>query len=302
MRILLADDDVVTQRLLSWSLKNAGHTTRIVSDGQEAWELLQREHFPVLIADWVMPRLDGLSLIRNVRQHSFPGYVYVILLTSRHEQNDRVGGLESGADDFLTKPVDMRELRARLTVAERILNLESLLRDANARLAYQAAHDQLTELYNRPAITAYAESELARVRRCAQPFSLALFDLDHFKALNDEHGHLSGDAALAAVARRMTAVVRPYDWVGRWGGEEFLVVLPDTRLDQAAVVAERIRAHIAAEPLRLPSGHSVGLSVSAGVTCDGGRPITLDALFQEADDALYAAKTAGRNLVACAEG
>jgi two-component system, cell cycle response regulator len=301
MRILLADDDPVTQHLLSRALQNAGHTTELVGDGQEAWERIQREHFPVLVVDWMMPRLDGPGLIRKLRAHPFPSYVYVILLTSRHERHDRVDGLESGADDFLTKPVDLRELRARLAVAERILRLEQQLREANSRLNYQATHDGLTELFNRPAITECAEAELARARRTGQPLCLALFDLDYFKAINDEHGHLAGDAALHHTANCIRSVVRPYDRVGRWGGEEFLVVLPDAGLEQGAAVADRIRARVAAEPFTLPSGRQVELSASAGVSCDVRRPeVSLDTLFQEADQALYVAKAAGRNQIACA--
>ena len=187
MHILLADDDIVTQQLLSRALQHAGYTTVAVADGQAAWERLQHEAFSVLIVDWMMPRLDGPSLIRKLRATTFRSYVYTILLTSRIAQNDRVDGLESGADDFLTKPVDIRELKARLSVAQRILNLERQLREANERLAYQTSHDPLTELFNRPAIWEYAEAELARAQRLGHAFSLAFFDLDHFKAIM--HGH-----------------------------------------------------------------------------------------------------------------
>lgn len=301
MRILLADDDIVTQRLLSRALQQAGHTTETALDGQEAWELMQGNSFSVLIVDWVMPRLDGPSLIRKVRGAGFTSYIYTILLTSRQTQDDRLDGFEAGADDYLTKPVDMRELRARLSVAERILNLETKLLEANARLAYQATHDRLTDLFNRPAITEYAESELARAQRLGNPLSLALFDLDYFKAINDSHGHLGGDEALRHVAQRIASLVRPYDWVSRWGGEEFLVVLPMASMAEAVLIAERIRAGIAATPLALRSGGEVNLTVSGGVACSDGRPgLALDALFQEADQALYVAKAAGRNRIFCA--
>jgi two-component system cell cycle response regulator len=301
MRILLADDDQVTQRLLSRALQHAGHAVEAVGDGQEAWERLQESFFPVLIVDWMMPRLDGPGLIRQVREAGLPSYVYTILLTSRLTQDDRLGGLEAGADDYLTKPVDFRELHARLAVAERILTLETQLREANVRLAYQASHDPLTKLFNRPAITEYAETELARARRQGHALSLAIFDLDHFKAINDRNGHLAGDAALGYVAQRICASVRPYDWVGRWGGEEFLVVLPETSAASAAAIAERVRAAIAERPLELSSGATVSLSVSGGVACDRGRPdIAVDALFQEADEALYVAKASGRNRVVSA--
>jgi two-component system chemotaxis response regulator CheY len=299
MQILLADDDSITRRLLTRTLQRAGHQIESAVDGRAAWARLQEEYFQVLIVDWVMPHLDGPSLIRKVRDHSFPGYVYTILLTSRQTQDDRLDGLEAGADDYLIKPVDIRELQARLMVAKRILDLEAQLREVNSRLTYQASHDRLTELFNRPAIMEYAETQLARAQRHGHPLSLALFDLDHFKAINDSHGHLVGDAALCHVATSIASQVRPYDWVGRWGGEEFLVVLPDAGTDEALLVAERIRAGVAAAPMALATGEQVKLTISAGVACASGRgTITLDILFHEADAALYAAKAAGRNRVA----
>ncbi|RRR71750.1 MAG: diguanylate cyclase [Candidatus Viridilinea halotolerans] len=302
MRILLADDDSVTQRLLSRTLQIAGFDPVVVGDGLAAWERLQAEYFPILIVDWVMPGLDGPSLIRQVRKTTFSGYVYTILLTSRQAQDDRVDGLESGADDFLTKPVDLRELRARLAVASRIIQLETRLREANARLAYQASHDRLTDLFNRPTITEYAESELARMRRTGQSLSLALLDLDEFKAINDSYGHMAGDVALRHVGQRITSTVRPYDWVGRWGGEEFLIVLPAADMAQAFAVAERVRSSIAAEALSLDNEQQVTLTLSGGVTSSAGRDdVSVDTLFAEADKALYSAKHAGRNRIMCAE-
>ncbi|PDW04820.1 GGDEF domain-containing protein [Candidatus Viridilinea mediisalina] len=298
MRILLADDDSVTQHLLSRTLQVAGFDPVIVSDGLAAWERLQVEYFPILIVDWVMPGLDGPSLIRQVRKTTFSGYVYTILLTSRQAQDDRVDGLESGADDFLTKPVDLRELRARLVVASRIIQLETRLREANARLAYQASHDRLTDLFNRPTITEYAESELARMQRTGQNLSLALLDIDDFKPINDRYGHMAGDVALRHVGMRITAAVRPYDWVGRWGGEEFLIVLPEANVEQAYIIAERVRESIAAEALALNPDLAVRLTVSGGVTCTGERKdVSVDTLFAEADEALYCAKRAGRNRI-----
>lgn len=301
MRILLADDDSVTQRVLSRALRQAGYDPVIASDGLEAWARLQAEYFPVLMVDWVMPGLDGPSLIRRVRTATFQGYVYTILITSRGALDDRLDGFESGADDYLTKPVEIRELLARLVVASRIIQLEMRLREANLRLTYQATHDRLTDLFNRQTITEYAESELARTHRTGQPLSLALLDLDYFKAVNDSYGHLSGDAALCHVARQIVASVRPYDWVGRWGGEEFLLVLPEAGCPQALAVAERVRARVAGERLALASGVSLELTISGGVACTGGREdVTLDTLFVEADEALYTAKADGRNMIQCA--
>lgn len=298
MRILLVDDDNVTQRLLSRAVQQAGFDPVVVADGNVAWERLQQEFFPILVADWMMPGLDGPSLIRLVRQGSFPGYVYTILLTSRQAFDDRLDGLEAGADDFLTKPVDLRELRARLAVAMRIIKLETRLREANTKLAYQATHDRLTDVFNRPAITGYAESELLRAQRSARSVSLLLLDLDHFKAINDQYGHQVGDDALCHVVQRMLGSVRPYDWVGRWGGEEFLVVLPDTTYQQALMVAERVRANIANTPLVLDSGDTITMTVSGGIaTAHYDHPVSVDTLFLQADQALYQAKANGRNCI-----
>jgi two-component system cell cycle response regulator len=301
MRILIADDDSVTRTLLTLAIRQAGYESETASDGLEAWERLQADSFSVLVVDWMMPGLDGPALIRRVREAGFPGYIYTILLTSRQAEDDRYDGLQSGADDYLTKPVNMRELWARLAVAARIITLEARLREVNASLAYQASHDRLTDLYNRPAISEYAESELARSMRSGHDLSLVLLDLDHFKAINDRYGHLAGDAALHHAARRIVAAVRPYDWVGRWGGEEFLLVLPDATGAQAGGVAERVRLSVAAEPLTLPSGEALSLTLSGGVACTAGREgLTLDSLFLEADAALYKAKRAGRNQIAVA--
>lgn len=301
MRILLADDDLVTRQLISRTLQNNGYSVETAADGQEAWEWLLREFFPVLIADWMMPRVNGIELIRRVRSHTFRGYVYIIILTARNRRADRLTGLTSGADDFLTKPVDPAELDARLAIARRILDLETRLREANARLSYQATHDQLTDLLNRRAITDYARIELARAQHLGYPLSLALFDLDHFKEINDRYGHKVGDIALCHVAERMAAGLRASDRIGRWGGEEFLAILPNATTAEALCVVERVRRNLAEEPLILPEGQIVTITLSAGVTSDGGRPdVQIDRLFQEADNALYAAKAAGRNCVRCA--
>ncbi len=300
MQIVIADDDALTRRLLRALLTAAGHQVLEAADGEAAWALLQREGVSLLITDWQMPRLDGPGLIRRIREAELPGYIYSILLTSRDSKTDTVAGLDCGADDYLTKPFHAEELRARVAIGERILTLEASLREARDGYAYQASHDPLTGLLNRLAITSHVRAELARASRGDQPLCLALLDIDHFKQVNDSYGHLVGDQALCHIAQTLTRAVRPYDWVGRWGGEEFLVVLSGTHLRDALAAAERLRAEIEANPLRLADGGVLALTASVGVACAdppaGGSPDP-GRLFQQADAALYEAKRLGRNRV-----
>ncbi|GAB4435368.1 MAG: diguanylate cyclase [Chloroflexi bacterium OHK40] len=300
MQIVIADDEPTSRRLLRAVLTAAGHQVLEAADGEAAWELLEASGANLLITDWRMPRLDGPGLIQRIRAAPRSSYTYCILLTARDSKTDTVVGLDSGADDYLTKPFHHDELRARVAIASRILALEASLREARDNYAYQASHDPLTGLLNRPAIMGHVEAELARAGRGGSSLSLALIDLDHFKEVNDRYGHLVGDQALRSVAQILTSALRPYDWVGRWGGEEFLIVLANTGPDEAAQVAERLRALVAATPLQLADGSTLPLTVSIGVAGTAlfkGQEVDKVALFQQADRALYAAKAAGRNRV-----
>jgi two-component system chemotaxis response regulator CheY len=252
-----------------------------------------------------MPNLDGLELIRLIREAGRPSYTYVILLTVRDAKEDVVSGLETGADDYLTKPFSLDELRARVVAGERILSLEARLNRSRERMEKLATYDTLTSLLNRWAIERHAEAELSRVQREGGSLSLLMLDIDHFKLVNDRHGHLIGDEALRLLAHLLTENLRPYDWAGRWGGEEFLVLLPETDLVQAAVVAERIRAGVEESQLPLPDGSTLQVQVSVGVASTSiateGIP-TLNVLLWQTDEALYRAKRAGRNRVCAFEG
>lgn len=297
MQIIIADDDSVLRWLLRASLTRVGHEVIEVADGKAAWEIIQRERIQLVITDWVMPSLDGVELIRRIRAANIPTYTYIILLTAKSEKEEIIEGLEAGADDYLTKPFDPGEMLARVAIGERILNLETRLREYKDQLEILATHDSLTGLLNRRATYQHAERELLLAEQEATSLSLILLDVDHFKAINDQYGHLSGDQALRLVAETIRQATRPQDFVGRWGGEEFVLVLPKTSLAEAEKIAEKIRQKMATTALVLPEG-DVRLFVSLGLTSSSPKnPCPLDTLVQQADQALYCAKRQGRNCV-----
>jgi two-component system chemotaxis response regulator CheY len=298
VKILIVDDDAVHRRLLRAQITRAGHEVIEASDGQDAWEQLQSESIPFVITDWVMPRMSGIELTRHIREADAPFYTYVILLSVRADRGDVVDGLESGVDDYLIKPCDSRELRSRIAIGMRILTLEARLRESRDQLQQIATHDSLTELLNRRAVYEEAQKELARASRKHACLSLVLLDIDHFKSINDRYGHPMGDEALRLVAATITRSLRPYDKVGRWGGEEFLVVLPGTDSEDALSVAERIRQNIATTVLPLGGGNTLVLHASLGVASALGIPaLEIGTLISQADNALYQAKHEGRNRV-----
>lgn len=308
MRVLVADDDPLVRQVLCALVRAFGYPVQAVEDGLQAWTIIQAEPITMLISDWQMPELDGPTLIRRVRAASLPRYVSCLLLTVRDQRTDRIHGLDAGADDYLIKPVDPDELRARLIVAARVLRLEQDLREANARLQqlaeqlrHQAAHDSLTGLLNRQGFESHVARELARAECVGQPLAAALLDIDHFKQVNDQYGHATGDQALGHIATLLRTALRPYDLIGRWGGEEFLLLLPVTTADVACAIAKHVCAQIAASPLTLPDQQPITLQVSIGVaSCAAGAP-DFNALVVLADQALYAAKAAGRDQIIVAE-
>ena len=228
-------------------------------------------------------------------------YTYVILLTARGRKEDVVFGMEAGADDYITKPFDADELKVRLRAATRILDLQSELIAAQETLRHQATHDSLTGLWNRMAIMDRLQQELARACRENGSVGAIMVDVDHFKRINDTFGHKSGDAALCEVARRLKQAVRLYDAIGRYGGEEFLIVLPGCDVTATAHQAERMRTSILAEGVNL-GPRTLGLTISLGVASSGpGQEIDGESLVHAADTALYRAKHAGRNRVEVAQ-
>jgi diguanylate cyclase (GGDEF)-like protein len=298
MKILIAEDNADFRFGLQHVLRGWGYEVVPVGDGLAAWQRLQEPNGPKLaLLDWLMPGLDGPEVCREVRRHLTSPYLYLILLTARADQGDVILGLEAGADEYLVKPVDLTELRARLRTGQRILELQEQLLAAQDALRHEASHDHLTGLWNRAVILDRLGQELARCRREAKAVGVLMVDVDHFKRVNDAHGHPAGDAVLREVSRRLAAAVRPYDTVGRYGGEEFLLVLAECDAARTAQLGERLRLAVADTTVPLPDGPvEVTISVGGAAT---GEPAVADGagLVRAADAALYRAKAAGRNRV-----
>jgi diguanylate cyclase (GGDEF)-like protein len=299
--VLIADDDPVSLRLLQVSLTGAGYRVTATPDGSEALRVMNQENCPRLaVLDWMMPSLDGVDVCRAVRRIAREPYLYIILLTAKGHQTEIIEGLEAGADDYIIKPYDLQELKARLRAGKRILELQQQLVTAREQLRMQATHDSLTGLSNRVAILEALDREVVRSNREKHPMALIMADLDHFKEVNDTYGHQAGDAVLQEMARRMLTSFRAYDVVGRYGGEEFLVVVPSSELATAVELAERLRQNIAAQPVNF-GGTMIPVTVSLGVVASGIDGNESAQLLRHADQALYAAKGAGRNRVECAD-
>ena len=292
MKILIAEDQPTSALFLKRSLERMGHEAVIASDGQEAFDIIETTPFSVIISDWVMPRMDGLELCREIRSRENKGYVYIILLTYKDGRRDRLDGLRAGADDFLTKPTDGDELIVRLEIAERILAVHRALELQNQRLAELAAIDDLTGVKNRRRFREDLEVFFSISSRRQLPLSILMIDVDHFKEFNDQFGHLAGDDALKKVAGFLTENTRAHDVVARYGGEEFVLLLPSTGAFDASLLAERLRVRIESFgwPLRT-------VTVSIGAATTDREVLSSEMLVEKADCALYQAKREGRNRV-----
>ena len=242
MRILIADDESVSRRMLQVLLGKWGYDVVTAEDGDAAWENLKSPDAPrMALLDWMMPGQNGVDVCRMLRKLRPEPYTYILLLTAKDAKESVVEGLESGADDYLTKPFNPQELKARIRVGLRLLDLEDNLVQAREAMRFKATHDTLTGVWNRGAILETLEREVWRSRREGPSLGVLIADLDHFKSVNDTYGHLAGDAVLREVTKKMQADVRPYDAVGRYGGEEFLVLLPGCSGSETRDKAERLR-------------------------------------------------------------
>ncbi len=301
MRVLIAEDDSISRRMLEAFLVKWGYEVMMATGGEEAWGILQGNDAPRLaVLDWMMPGRDGIDICRSVRQRKGRPYTYIVLLTARGQKEDVVAGLEAGADDYVTKPFDPYELRARLRAGRRIVELQEQLLQAREALRDQASRDPLTDLWNHGTILAILRKEAARASRTRSPFALAMIDVDRFKAINDTYGHPAGDAVLREASRRLRGAMRTYDSLGRYGGDEFLAVFPGCDPAAAARFAESFRARIDRKAVETPEG-LIPIPLSLGVVAVANlRDVKAETLVRIADAALYRAKIAGRNRVALA--
>lgn len=297
--VLVIDDSPVYRSLIAAHVHQWGFQARVAADGLEGWEILKRRVGPTLvISDWVMPGMDGLELCRKVRESQLAdSYAYIILLTSKDGRTDLVSAMEAGVDDYLAKPFDEQELKARLLVGQRIVGLQQELVTAKEAMRYAATYDALTGLVNRREVIVALRRELARCLRDRKPLTVILADLDHFKNINDQLGHIAGDEVLTEVGRRLRSQVRPYDMVGRYGGEEFLLVMPACDLTAALIRADQIRSFVTRTPIAT-SAKPQTITLSMGVAVvDGGTNAEVQDVLHQADIGLYKAKLGGRDRV-----
>ncbi len=295
VQALIAEDDPVSRNLLERVLSSWGYEVVVTCNGEEAWGWLQLDEAPpIVILDWMMPDLDGLEVCRRVRALGLPAPPYIILLSARDGKSDIVEGLNAGANDYVGKPFDRGELRARLEVGRRFVELNRELLGTQRTLEIQARIDSLTGCMNRRAILERLEEEMARTERQGSLLGVGLIDIDRFKLVNDTFGHATGDDVLREFVSRSMRAMRAYDALGRFGGEEFLVVVPGADSDETEGVLERIRLAICSAPI-VAEGNEVNVAVSIGGAVTRGGLI--DGVLRAADDALYQAKSCGRNRV-----
>lgn len=303
MRVLVADDDELTRKLLESLLTGWGYSVVLASDGDEAWKMLcELEHPHLVILDWMMPGIEGTEIVRKLRKKEGGIPHYVIIVTSGNSENGLLQALNSGADEFITKPINHAEFQARVNVGRRVTWLNEILAErllslelANETISRLALTDELTGLNNRRFFNECSPMAISAARRHGQPLSLVCIDLDNFKRINDTFGHAVGDQVLKEFSAILKKLLRVEDIACRWGGEEFIILLPNTTCEAAVALAERIRLSIEEYPERATPSVTASFGV-ARLQCGDNE----DAFIRRADDALYQAKREGRNRVVAA--
>jgi diguanylate cyclase (GGDEF)-like protein len=298
MKVLIAEDDKVSRMTLSACLRGWGYETVAVENGRAAFDALVEEDGPRLaLLDWEMPEMDGIDVCTRLRSTPELPFRYIILLTGRDSEEDIVAALNAGADDYITKPWTPGELRARLGVGRRMVEMQEQIEENARRLALAAQTDYLTQIWNRSAVLKRMREELERAKRSNLHIGTIMLDVDHFKQVNDTYGHAAGDDVLREIARRLCSACRTYDIVGRYGGEEFLAVTSNTDFEETRSLAERFRKTMAETPIQT-EGTELVVTISLGaIWVKNGMDGDVEAIVKKADAALYRAKEAGRNRV-----
>jgi diguanylate cyclase (GGDEF)-like protein len=292
--VLIVDDDPDMCILLEDVLCSSGHKVTCVSNGRDALACYNSEFHPIVISDWRMPEMDGLTLCRSIRSMNTDNYTYIVLLTAKNSKQEIITGLEAGADDYLSKPFHRAELLARLSTGKRILGLERSLRRANEEVKQLSITDPLTGCYNRGYVAERIPKEIERARRYNKPLSLIMTDIDHFKQINDKYGHHSGDLVLIRFVNLIKNRIREgADWLARFGGEEFVLFMTETPPERAYLIAERMRSVIEDTPFETAE-HEIKITASFGVTGvnsdNVGEQVSLEMLLHQADALLYTSK------------
>ncbi len=295
-RILVVDDNPDNVDLLTQYLTGLGYEVVAAYDGEEALKVAAHESVDLILLDVMMPKISGFNVCRQLKSGETTSFTPIVLVTVRDDTQSKLEGFAAGADDYITKPFEIEELSARVKGLLRIKALQDNLRAANQRLAAMSATDGLTGLYNHRHFLELLDVEVHRAQRYRRPLAVIMLDLDHFKQINDEHGHLFGDFVLRKVSEIFHRLARAGDVIGRYGGEEFAIIVTDSHGGEP--LAERIRSTVESTEF-VHDGQRAPVRISAGV-CQAMAGAIEDGkeLLRLADEALYLAKQAGRNRIA----
>lgn len=297
-RILVVDDNRDNIEIMATRLRFRGYEVEEALHGEEALQKVRDTDPDLILLDVMLPDIDGYEISRRLKGDDTLPYIPIILVTARDSTEDKVTGLDAGADDYLTKPINFPELEARVRSMLRIKRLQDELEEKNRELERISISDGLTGLFNHRHIHGLLNDEFERANRTGERLTVAMFDLDRFKSVNDTHGHQAGDRVLQQLADILRETAREIDKLGRYGGEEFLVILPETGIDDGAVFVERVRREVARRPFDVGKEEALHMTISAGVAeYPYDVSTSPEALVGRADEALYAAKTTGRNKV-----
>jgi len=297
MKLLIADDDKVSCKILERDLSKWGYEVIVTHDGRAAWEAIKKHRIQLAILDWMMPIISGIELCRKIRNEDLNHYTYIILLSAKQSHDDMQHGFSAEIDDYITKPYHPWELNARLATGQRVITMQNELEESRRKLKVLAEIDGLTGIFNRNAIIGQLKKELYRSQRENNSVGILMLDIDNFKEINDTLGHQAGDTVMREFASRLKSLLRPYDEIGRYGGDEFLIVIPKATSENIGGIAERIRSSVESERIAY-KGHNIKVTLSLGCAVSDQRSdLSADDLIAFGDLALYQAKTTGRNRV-----